>query len=323
MSAITASLRSPALRKLASRAIPILFYGLLLVFLVLYLRSIDFSKFKDAQFVWVYIGIASVIGLVSRFWQIFIWLVLLDGLGAKGLRGNIRQLIYVYAKSWLGRYIPGTAPWLLGKVYFASKHGISKHKLAVSSLLEGGLQIAVTMAVAIAMLMFDSRLNVIDDKLKLLMLVALAFCVISVLPPVFNRIISMAYRLLRHEKLEQEHLSTTKTVFRGASLYAIGALIGGVSLFFIAKAVYPDLDVHNIWFVMGAGSLAGAASMLAVFAPSGLGVREGIQLALLSVIMPTELALLVTIITRLWGVALDLVFFGFGRLISLSAKKVM
>lgn len=302
-------------KRLLSKGIPVVFYGLLVVFLGIYLKSIDYSKFQDAHFIWWYVGIASIVGLFSRFWQIFIWLVLLKSLGAKDLHKHTRQLIYVYAKSWMGRYIPGTAPWLLGKIYFASKHGVSRHKLAVSSLLEGGLQVAITMAVAIAMLMFDSRLDVINGKLKLLMLVALAGCVIAVLPPIFNRIVSFVYRLMRHEKLQEEHLASAKTVAKGASLYAVGAVIGGLSLFFIAKAIDPSLPYHNIWFVMGAGNLAGAASMLAFFAPSGLGVREGIQLALLSVIMPTELALLVTVVTRLWGVAMDFIFFGLGKLI--------
>lgn len=56
--------------------------------------------------------------------------------------------------------------------------------------------------------------------------------------------------------------------------------------------------------------------MLAIFAPSGIGVREGIQLVLFSLIMPKELALAVTIITRLWSVGMDFVFFGLSRLIA-------
>jgi hypothetical protein len=313
MTAQQAGATTNSYKRSLAKLVPIVFYSLLVIFLVIYLKSIDFSKFKYAHFDWGYVALASIVGLGTRYWQIFIWFVLLAGLGAKNLRYNTSQLIYVYAKSWLGRYIPGTAPWLLGKIYFASKLGVSRHKLAVSSLLEGGLQVTVTMAVAIAMLMFDSRLDVIDDKLKLLMVVALISCVVAVLPPVFNRIVSLAYRLIRHERLHYEHLASTRTVAQGAFLYSVGAIAGGLSLFFIAKAVDPSLSYHNIWFVMGAGNLAGAASMIAVFAPSGLGVREGIQLALLSVIMPTELALLVTVITRLWGVLMDFVFFGLSR----------
>jgi uncharacterized membrane protein YbhN (UPF0104 family) len=294
---------------------------LLILFLFLYLQSIDFDKFKHAQFVWGYIGIATALGLTARYWQVLIWFVLLTGLGATNLTKHSTQLIYVYAKSWLGRYIPGTAPWILGKIYFASKHGIPKQKLAVSSLLEGGLQITVTMAVAAVMLLLDSRLDVISGQNKLLIGLILLGCIITMLPPVFNKLISWAYRLLRRQNLPREHLATNQTVGNGVLLYTIGALINGLSLFFIAKAVDPSLSYHNVWFVMAAGNLSAAASMLAIFAPSGLGVREGIQLVLLSVIMPTELALLVTVVTRLWSVLLDFIFFGLSRLLMQTFRR--
>lgn len=298
------------------KLIPIVFYALLLIFLGLYLKSIDFSKFSNLHFEWWWVVIASIIGLTTRYWQVFIWFVLLKNLGAKGLNKHFGQLIYVYAKSWMGRYIPGTAPWILGKIYFASKHGIDKNKLAVSSLLEGALQITVLMGVACFMLLLDSRLNVISLNLKILMGCVLAACVICIIPPIFNRLVSFAYKVFRKKTIAREHLPSSSTIFKGASLYVVGALLNGLSLFFIAKAIFPNLSYHDLPFVMGAGNLAGAAGMLAIFAPSGIGVREGIQLVLLSAIMPRELALLVVVLTRLWGVTMDLLFFGSGKLIS-------
>lgn len=297
---------------------PLLFYGLLLVFLFLYLRSIDYDQFKTASFTWYYLLFSGCLALSARFWQTFIWLVILSSLGATKLKQSWRQFLYVYAKSWMGRYIPGTAPWLLGKIYFASKHGVSKNKLAVSSLLEGGLQIAVVMSVALLMLSFDTRLNVIDVRLKLLMVMILFGCIIAVLPPVFNRIVSIAYKFMKKKVLPREHYATKETIFRGSALYVVGALMSGLSLFFVAKAIYPGLSYNDAFFVMGVGNLAGAAGMLAVFAPSGIGVREGIQLTLLSLIMPTELALLVTITTRLWGVVMDVTFFGIAKAIHVA-----
>ena len=74
---------------------------------------------------------------------------------------------------------------------------------------------------------------------------------------------------------------------------------------------------------MGASSLAGAVSMLAIFAPSGIGVREGIQLALLSIIMPTEYALVITVFTRLWGVAMDFIFLGTSYLLTQIKRKIL
>jgi uncharacterized membrane protein YbhN (UPF0104 family) len=243
------SLLSPQLRKWAGRLVPIVFYGLLILFLALYLRSLDFSKLASVELNWWYLLLASVLALTNRYVGTFTWFTILRTLGATDLHLH-RHLIYVYAKAWMGRYIPGTAPWILGKIYFASQHGISKQKLAVSSLLEGGLQIVTMLVFSLALLVFD------------------------------------------------------------------------LALFFVAKAVDPSLSYHNIAFVMGAGSLAGAASMLAIFAPSGLGVREGIQLVLFSLIMPKELALAVTIITRLWIVAIDFAFFALSRLIAGKPSKL-
>lgn len=310
---LLSKLPTAKLLSLAKKIVPIVFYAALVVFLYFYLKSIDFEKLKDVKVDWLFVTISTVFGLAFRYWGAYIWLVLLKGLGAKNLT-NRTQLLYVYAKSWLGRYIPGTAPWILGKIYFASKQGISKNKLAVSSLLEGGLQVNVVLILSLLILSFDSRLNIIDIRLKFLMIAIAIVGIISLTPRVFNKIVSITYKLLKKKTLDEEHLADGKTILTGAGLYTIGAVISGISFFYMAKAVFPDLLYSDALFVIGTASLAGAVSMLAVFTPSGLGVREGIQLALLSLIMPTELALVVTVFTRLWSIVTDLLFFGLATL---------
>jgi hypothetical protein len=305
-------LRSPWSRTWLRRLVPFVFYALLLIFLALYLRSIDFSKLKDLELNWWYLLLASVLALSKNYLGAFTWVVILRSLGARNVRMQ-RSLIYVYAKAWLGRYIPGTAPWILGKIYFASEHGIAKQKLGVSSLLEGGLQIVTMLVFSLALLVFDRRLDVLGSGFKLLMLLVAVAGIIVLAPSVYNRLVNFAYKLLRHKSIDAENLATGRTIAQGASLYLIDAVINGLSLFFIAKGVDPSLSYQNLIFAMGAASLAGAVSMLAVFAPSGLGVREGIQLVLFSLIMPKELALVVTIITRLWTVGVDVLFFAISR----------
>ncbi len=298
----------------AQQFIPPLFYILLLLFLYLYLRGLDVSRLYGLKISWGYIFIASIFGLAFRFLGAFIWLTILKSLGAKDIKNKI-QLLHIYAKSWLGRYIPGTAPWILGKIYFASRQGISKNKLAVSSLLEGALQVSVILFLAFFMLIFDTRLDVINIKLKLLMILVLIGCGFVLVPTVFNTIMKKVYFFIKRKVLASEHLATNKTIIHGALLYAVGALISGLAFFFITKAFYP-VNYHNLLFIMGASNLAGAASMLAIFVPSGLGVREGIQLTLLSLIMPKEFALIVTISTRLWGIFMDFLFFGISKLLN-------
>ena len=288
-----------------------LFYGLLVLFLVVYVQKLDWSQLNNIHISWIYVVIASILAIIFRYWGSVIWLVILRSLGAKRLRHNLAQLFYVYGKSWLGRYIPGTAPWILGKIYFASKLGVSKNKLAVSSLLEGALQIIVTLVIAIAILLFEPRVDsVISGEMKLLMVLALVGGVIAVIPPVYNKFISVVYKIIKKKTFPAEHKASNETLLQGSFLYAVASVGIGLAFFFIAKAVYEPLSYSDLLFVIGASNLASAVSMLAVFAPSGLGVREGIQVVLLSLIMPVEFSLLIAVITRLWSVVIDLIFFG-------------
>jgi len=319
MSMLSKLLQSTRLRTLVTKLVPPVFYALLIIFLVLYLRSVNFSKLAHLHLNWYYLTLASILALITRYMGTFTWFTILKSLGATDLHLQ-KQLIYVYAKAWMGRYIPGTAPWILGKIYFASQHGISKQKLGVSSLLEAGLQIVTMLVFALGLLVFDKRLDVLGFGFKALMIAVAVIGIVVLIPSVFNRLISLAYKLLRRKELPAEHLATRQTVMQGSALYLANAIVNGLSLFFIAKGVAPHLAYSNIGFAMGAASLAGAASMLAIFAPSGLGVREGIQLVLFSLLMPKELALAVTIITRLWSVGVDFVFFGLSRLIAGKPK---
>lgn len=254
--------------------------------------------------------LAVAFGILSRYFSAIIWLVVLNGLGATNLIKNLGQLLYIYAKSWMGRYIPGTAPWILGKIHFASKFEISKKKLAIGSLLEGAIEIVAVMAFSFVILIFDRRLNTIDTSIKLMMGISIVILLILLIPKVFNSLAAKAYLFLRKERLESEHLANGDLILKASTMYIVSAIINGISLFFIAKSVYPGLGYHTLVYVMSVGNLAGAVGMLAIFVPSGIGVRDGLQLVLLTAIMPKEVALLITVVTRLLGVVMDLLFFG-------------
>lgn len=310
------NIKSPRLRYM-SRVVAGVFYAALLVFLFFYIKSINFSALGSVQFAWHFVIIASLFGLAMRYWQIVGWLVILKDLGAEGLERSRVQLAHVYAKSWLARYIPGTAPWILGKIYFASKHGVSKSKLAVSSLLEAVLQVTVVLAFGSLLLLMDERFGVIDQRLRIVMGVVLALCLIVVMPPVFNRLVGLAHRIARKKELSAENKMPAKTLLKGVALYVTGGVLYGLFLFFLAKGVYPPLAYDQIPFIIGAGNLAGALGILAIFTPSGLGVRDGVQLLLFSLVMPPEFALTITILTRLWDVVLDVLFFVVAWLVKL------
>jgi len=301
---------TPRTKRILGRAIPITFYALLIVFLALYIKGIDWNQFSKAEFNIGFVAIATVLSLGFRYWGVGIWFFLLRKLGAGSLRGKYVELSYVYAKSWLGRYIPGAATWIVGKVYFASKLGISRARLGVSGLLEGALQIAATLALGLLLVLIDPRTNALEIGYRIGIIVAFVLCVVALIPAVFERIVNLALRIIRRQPLEKSLFPTASTMLASAGLYVGGAVIAGVSYYFISASIYPSIKPADILFVVGVTSLSSAASMLAIFSPGGLGVREVILLVLLSVVMPSEIAGLVVVVTRVWSIAVDALFFG-------------
>jgi hypothetical protein len=260
---------------------------------------------------------ASLLGLSFRLWGAMIWMVLLQSLGAKFT--NYLQLLYVYAKSWMGRYLPGNVTWVLGKIHFASQHGIDKTSLAVSATLEASIQIATTMGLSLLVLSLDSRFNVIGQQIKLLLMVLGLIIFGCLCPPLFNWLIGKIYSVVTKKTLKIK--VTWSTITRGVMLYAIGFVLSGLSYYFFTKSIYPPTNHHELLYIIGTFNLAGVVGILAFFAPSGLGVREGIQLILLSAIMPKESALLITVTARLWSTIIDVLFFIMAYLVT-SFKRV-
>lgn len=281
-----------------------------IVFVAIYLAKVDWEQLRGLRFAWAPMIVATLLGLLYRYWGAYIWLVLLSRLGATGMRRHWTELSAVYAKAWLGRYILGAGTWILGKVYFASQHGISKSKLAVSGVLEGALQLIATLAVGLALVAVDPRFGSLSSEAVVLTVVALVVCVVALVPPVFRFLMDLAYRVVRRRRLPASDRPDGRTIVTGGLLYVAGTFITGVSYYFVARAVYADLGWADVAYVVGSASIASAISLLAVFAPGGIGVREGVQVLLLSALMPTEAAVLITVVTRLWSVLVDVLFFG-------------
>lgn len=309
-------MRSPSVKKI----LPLVFYSLIIVFVYIYISSIDFQKIFSIQINWMFLVAAVFVGLIARYWNALIWLILLSTLGAKDLYIHIKELLYVYAKSWMGRYIPGTAPWILGKIYFASKLGIPKNKLAVGSLLEAALQVLVFIGLSLILLLLDNRLSEIRDQYTALLVLSILFTGVAILPPVFNFVMSLTYRVVKRKQMNPQDRASFKSIHRGVTLFVISSFINGVSLFLIARSIDASVGIDDLLFIMGAGNLASAIGMLAFFAPSGIGVREGIQLLLLSVIISPVFALAIVVMSRIIEIVADVLFFVISRYIGRGLK---
>lgn len=287
--------------------VTLVFFLAVAIVIGLYLRDVDWAQIRAISIRWPFLIVAVVLGLAVRYFSAFIWLDVLRSLGARDLPG-FATLASVYSRAWMGRYLPGKVAWVGGKVYFAQDHGISRAKLAASSVLESLVQIVVIFAISVVVLVFDPRFQQVDPAIRTLIYLGGLGLVPLLHPRVFNLIMTLAARLLRRGDHATAMHVTMPTVARTSGLYGIGFLLSGASYFFLSAAFHP-LAWGDFPFIISVFNLAGAVGIASLVAPSGIGVREGVQLALLPAVMPLETAVVLTVTARLFSTAVDVAFF--------------
>jgi len=285
------------------------FYVAFALFLAAYVRDVDFQRLAGIRLDFRWLAAATTFALLFRGCGVVIWLRALEDLGATGLNGKA-ELVHAYAKSWMARYLPGKITWILGRIYFGSEQGIAARTLAIGSVFEAGLQVLVTLVLSLLLLSADSRLDVIGPALRLTLMLVVCALLVLLAPGVFNRLVEAVSSRTGKHPVDRQHRIDRRTLWRVARLQAFGFFLSGAGYFCLTRAVDGRLGSDDFLFVSAAFNLAGAVGMLSLFAPSGLGVREGVQLLLLRLVMPAEIALVVTMAARLWSLAVDVIYLG-------------
>jgi uncharacterized membrane protein YbhN (UPF0104 family) len=86
-------------------------------------------------------------------------------------------------------------------------------------------------------------------------------------------------------------------------------MVGGIGFYLFIDSVYP-VAPQFILFLTGALAISSTLGLVAIFAPSGLGVREGALVYLLSFMMTAPVAVIISILTRLWMTLIEIGLIG-------------
>ncbi len=86
-------------------------------------------------------------------------------------------------------------------------------------------------------------------------------------------------------------------------------VVGGIGFYFFVESLW-SVPPKLFLFLTGALAISSSLGLLAFFAPSGLGVREGILVYLLSSVMPASVAVILSILTRLWMTFIEIGLIG-------------
>jgi hypothetical protein len=249
--------------------------------------------------------LSTLIFAFSYFIQIWAWYLITVKLGiALSTSDTLKTWFY----SQLGKYLPGKVWLLLSRFYFYESKGKSKRAILVALYLE-----TVTVIVA-AGLMFLAALTFFEEvrpfptgrpSIWLVLLFLLGFVFLH--PRVLQRLLNWVLVRFKREpvSLSISYLDILWILF----VCIISWIVGGVGFYFFVNSVYPVAPQY-ILFLTGALAISSTLGLIALFAPSGLGVREGVLVYLLSFMMATPVAVIISVVTRIWMTLIEIGLIG-------------
>lgn len=204
-----------------------------------------------------------------------------------GRRLDYRKHLRYYILSNIAKRIPGTLWYLASRAQFYKNEGIDYRLTSLAS----GVELAISiMSGVLASLIFAIPI-VLNYGLNPLALAGILLAGILLLHP---RVTAFVFRLL---KVEAVHFGYGTTI-QWLIAYIPAWILGGTVLFILANSFMP-LPLQQAGYVIGSWSLVGIVSYLLFFSPSNLGVTEvGLSL-LLANIMPSPIAVILAITTRI------------------------
>ncbi len=233
-----------------------------------------------------------------------IWRELIHDLGDKQ-RVPFAPLAKIFAYSWVGRYVPGKIAYVVGRLYLGRSLGPSFQTLVGSIAYETVLFLVASSAL-ISLTLLPSLAAESESFLPYLVLPLLAVAgVAAVQPPILRRGLRVALRILGREETEVSWLLPTRSIVKVICLCVAVFCLSGTGFYLLILSLTP-YPARYIPLAVGAFTLASVAGMFSIIVPAGIGVREGLLVSLLQFTMPVELAIVVSLVARVWATVVDL-----------------
>ena len=247
-----------------------------------------------------------------RFWLLSVSAILLVGYFVStgigwwfficffGGRLSLLQAVRISALSMLGKYIPGKIWTVAGKIYMANYEGVSNQITYVASLYEF---IVVNISGIIVFFIFDFFSSAKILKPYFIFIIALFASILIVFPNAITWFLNHTLRIVKQPlvtiSLKRSQLSFVLLY------YMITWLLCGYSYSLFVWGFFPDLAYAQLTSSLVLSYIVG---FVAIFAPGGVGIREGTMASLLIMYgVTSDVAIFVSLCSRVWSTAGELI----------------
>lgn len=240
------------------------------------------------------------------------WRAVLRDLGSSL---SLRGAVALFGLSQVGKYVPGGV-W---NIVAAAELGADQEIPRRRSVAAMAVTVLISLVSGLA-LGFVSFALAPPGRMDGLTWIAWATPVLVALlvPPVLNRCISLAFRLLRRPPLEKA-MSGRGTLV--ATTWALLAWVAvGLQVWVLGIGMGQDVSARSLALAVGGYALAWVVGFLVIIVPAGAGAREGVLIAILGGTLPSAAVLLLVLMSRALLTVVDLALAGVAMVLTRQAR---
>ena len=295
-----------------------LYLGLVFVICGWYVRN-NFGVLTESftSLNWIYLFLAS---MCASVYYIFFGIAYkqiqssLDKTPAKRL--SRLQWAKAFIVGYIGRYLPGKIAVFLGRIHYLTQFGFSKRGIFAATLYENLLVVGIALAISVPMLFLVK--GEVEPSIKYFVLIILLFpgffwccrsSILKALPPIAKRKIEAYSAILKSLGMEKS------AVVFSSGMMVVSFIFMGLTFFFVCSGISTEslsLNFREVYFISSVYIFSGVVGLVAIFAPSGIGVREGVAFIFLYGAvdgLSSEGIVIATIITRVLLMLIELLGF--------------
>jgi len=210
------------------------------------------------------------------------------------------------AVSWmalLGKYVPGKMAIFASVVCLLARYQVNAAVSVIVPMLNNGMAVLIALILSLPLLFSSwARETIPFSRVWFIMLIVAG--IVALCPRVFLGTCNFFLRLMKRPRLDVN--LTFRQMILPVCFVTGQCLATGVATWCMARTLSPSVDLYSMPLMVSVTALAGALGILALFAPAGLGVVEGMYLLMLSPLIGPEMAALLSICLRLLQTAADI-----------------
>ena len=206
--------------------------------------------------------------------------------------------------SGLTRYVPGKVWNLALQMYWLTELGIAKPLVVYVNLINLFVGIVTEVILGLGYLLLSSDKIPLSTALSLLAaLLVLDFCVIRFQSQILNGLIALLTRVLKRDFPRSD--VPVELMLRLHVIQFIACFVFGIGAYLLCLGLGYALELREALLIMASLLLSEVGGILAVLAPGGLGVREGIMYAMLTGASTAAISLILPLAMRVVTMIVD------------------